>query len=100
MPESVQSRFRGLGRSKRYTTSITAGELLYGALESSATTRWLEAIEALLTEFTCLDFDAASARSYAEIRRFLERSGRRLDDPDLRIAAICTAQDYILVSGN
>jgi tRNA(fMet)-specific endonuclease VapC len=100
LPGGAQARLRGLGRSKRYTTSITVGELLYGALKSSATTRWLQAIDALLHEFTCLDFEAESARRYAEIRLFLERSGRRLDDPDLRIAAICTAQDYILVSGN
>ena len=100
LPDGAQERFRGLDRGKRHTTSITVGELFYGALKSSATTRWLKAIEGLLPEFTCLDFDAESARKYAEIRSSLERSGRRLDDPDLRIAAICAARDLILVSSN
>ncbi len=37
---------------------------------------------------------------YAEIRVALEASGQRLDDPDLRIAAICLAHDLTLVTGN
>lgn len=100
LPEATAKRMGALVREKRYTTAITVGELYYGALRSSATTRWLKAIDDLLPEFTCLDFDAEAARRYGEIRAFLERSGRRLDDPDLRIAAICAAKDQILVSGN
>ncbi|HET6148163.1 MAG TPA: type II toxin-antitoxin system VapC family toxin [Polyangia bacterium] len=100
LPEETRVRIAALDRGKRHTTSITVGELYYGALRSAATTRWLSAIEDLLPEFTCLDFDAAAARGYAEVRSFLERSGRRLDDPDLRIASICAARDQILISGN
>jgi tRNA(fMet)-specific endonuclease VapC len=100
LPVAAAKRIGALPREKRHTTAITIGELSYGALRSSITTRWLAAIDALLPEFTCLDFDAESARRYGEIRAFLERAGRRLDDPDLRIAAICAAKDQILISGN
>ena len=100
LPAAGKERISGLGRDRRHTTAITVGELYYGALRSAATPRWLAAVEELLPEFTCLDFDRESARRYGEIRTFLERSGRRLDDPDLRIAAICVANDQILVSGN
>ena len=100
LPETARSRLSGLGPDQRHTTAITVGELSYGALRSVATQRWLAASDDLLSEFTCLDFDAESARRYGEIRAFLERGGRRLDDPDLRIAAICVARQQILVSGN
>jgi tRNA(fMet)-specific endonuclease VapC len=100
LPDAARARISGLGPEKRHTSAVTVGELYYGALRSSATQRWLAAIDDLLLEFACLDFDADSARRYGELRAFLERSGRRLDDPDLRIAAICLAKDEILVSGN
>ena len=100
LPEAAKTRIGGLAREKRYTTAITVGELHYSSLRSSAAARWLAAIEDLLSEFSCLDFDAASGRRYGELRSFLERSGRRLDDPDLRIAAICLTSDQILLSGN
>lgn len=97
---AAQRRFRSLERDRRYTTAITLGELYYGALRTAAATRWIEHIDRLAEELACLDFDAGAARRYGEIRAHLESKGRRLDDPDLRIAAICSARDYILVSGN
>ena len=46
-------------------------------------------------------FDEPAARAYAEMRVELESIGQRLDDPDLRIAAICVARhDLTLVTGN
>lgn len=100
LPETARRKLAALPPERRLTTAISVGELCYGALRSAVTTRWLAIIDELLREFTCLDFDMPSARRYGEIRAHLERVGRRLDDPDLRIAAICAAKDFILVSGN
>ena len=99
LPEGVFERMRAAAE-RAQTTAITLGELYYGALRSAATQRWLTAISGVVERLPCLHFDAESALRYAEIRSYLERQGRRLDDPDLRIAAICLANDYILVSGN
>jgi len=54
----------------------------------------------------CLDTDVLSVflrrgASPSAQRRLAEVSaGQRLDDPDLRIAAICVAHDLTLVTGN
>lgn len=100
LPEKARRRLAAVPAERAMTTAITLGELHYGALRSSATTRWLAAIKRVVETMGCLAFDAAAARRYAEIRAYLERKGRRLDDADLRIAAICSATDHILVSGN
>jgi len=58
-------------------------------------------VEAFLASgIAILPFDGAAAVEYAEIRSALEGAGRRLDDPDLRIAAICLTHDLTLVTGN
>ena len=49
---------------------------------------------------TILPFDQPSAEAYGSLRAELEASGRPLAEPDLRIAAIATAYDLTLVTGN
>ncbi len=100
LPEKARRRLAAVPVERARTTTITLGELHYGALRSSAATRWLAAIERVVEHLACLPFDAVAARRYAEFRVYLERKGRRLDDADLRIASICSATDQILVSGN
>jgi len=76
------------------------GELLYGAgrRQSAALHRAIE--EYVGGDVSILPFDEPATRSYADIRVELEAAGRRLEDPDLRIAAICLAHDLTLVTGN
>lgn len=82
------------------TTSITPGELLYGALRRDST-RLRETVEAFLESgIAILPFDSAAGAAYARIRIELEKIGRRLGDPDLRIASICRANGLTLVTGN
>jgi tRNA(fMet)-specific endonuclease VapC len=45
-------------------------------------------------------FDESAAIIYGGLRADLERSGKRLDDPDLRIASIALSRDLTLVTGN
>jgi tRNA(fMet)-specific endonuclease VapC len=47
-----------------------------------------------------LPFDSSAAEVYGPLRAGLEREGRRLDEPDLRIASIALSRDMTLVSGN
>ncbi len=97
---ATRARMAALAPDRRFLTSITLGELYYGALRAPAAMRWLDAIERVRSMFRCLPFDEAGARRYGELRSHLEAQGRRLDDADLRIAAICSATDHILVTGN
>src|SRR5947207_1211133 len=100
LPDAARTRLAAVPAERARTTTITLGELFYGALRSGAARRWLTAIEAVTTRLTCLPFDETAAQRYGELRAHLEAAGRRLDDANLRIAAICVATDHVLVSGN
>ncbi len=86
---------------EQFTSSITLGELLYGAHRSSQTAALLERIEArLLPDLPILPFDAPAARRYGEIRAGLEAGGNLIGDADMRIAAIALARGLTVVTGN
>lgn len=99
-PPPAQRRLAEITASGHFTTSITLGELLYGAVRrrSASLVRAIE--EYVRGEVSILPFDEPAAESYADIRVTLEAEGRRLDEADLRIAAICVARDLTLVTGN
>ena len=85
----------------QFTSSVTLGELLYGAHRSSRTTALLERIEeTLLPELPILPFDVAAARRYGELRAELERSGTPIGDADTRVASIALSRGLKVVSGN
>ncbi len=81
------------------TSAITVGELVYGAALRSIPDLDRR-IGMLLSTLPVVSFDEAAAYRYGITRAELEGAGRRLDDPDLRIASIALAHDLVLVSGN
>jgi len=86
----------------QFTSSITLGELLYGARRMGPLADQLLArIETrLLPELPVLPFDASAARRYGDVRRELEQRGTPVGDADLRIAAIALARGLTVVTGN
>ena len=86
----------------QFTSSITLGELLYGAYRlPTHTSLFLERIEgAILPNLPVLPFDAAAARRYGELRADLERKGTPLGEADLRIGAIALSRGLTVVTGN
>jgi tRNA(fMet)-specific endonuclease VapC len=85
----------------QFTSSVTLGELLYGAHRSSRTAALLERIEeTLLPELPILPFDAAAARRYGELRAELERKGTPIGDADTRVASIALSRGLTVVTGN
>lgn len=84
------------------TSSITLGELLFGALRNaSARLDLVEKIETFISQpLPILPFDEPAARQYGRVRAELERRGTPLADPDLRIACIALAQGLAVVTGN
>jgi tRNA(fMet)-specific endonuclease VapC len=82
------------------TTTITMGELLYGAAKKGSE-RLAERVRELLTgAVRIVPFDEGAATRYGSLRAELEAAGRTLSEPDLRIAAIALAHDLTLVTGN
>ncbi|MBA3388646.1 MAG: PIN domain-containing protein [Actinomycetota bacterium] len=85
----------------QYTSSVTLGELLYGAHRSARSASLLERIEAVITvDLRVLPFDAAAARRYGGIRAELESEGTPIGDADVRIAAIALTHGLKVVTGN
>lgn len=92
-------RLGAVSVAEQATTAVTIGEIAYGARRAERLDLYERAVE-LLAEVRVLPFDRAAAESYGSIRVALEREGRRLPDPDLRIAATALAHDATLITGN
>jgi tRNA(fMet)-specific endonuclease VapC len=99
-PLALIRRLAQVAPAFQFTTTITLGELLYGAARrgSPKLTRRVRELVALAT--TVLSFDERAAEVYGPLRAELERAGRRLDEPDLRIASIALSRDLTVVTGN
>jgi tRNA(fMet)-specific endonuclease VapC len=93
------ARLEQVPAAEQATTSITLGEIAYGARKANRLELYDRAV-GLLQGVKILDFDRAAAEQYGEVRLALERAGVRLADPDLRIAAIARAAGRLLVTGN
>ncbi len=99
---ALVSKVAQIPPEQQFTSSITLGELVYGAHRLRERTAILmQKIEdALLPNLPILSFDAAAARCYGELRAELERLGTPIGDADMRIAAIALLHDLKVVTGN
>jgi len=84
------------------TSSITLGELLYGAHRlGGGATDLLDRVEStVVAHLTVLSFDEQAARQYGRLRAELERNGTPIGDADMRIASIALAHEMVVVTGN
>jgi tRNA(fMet)-specific endonuclease VapC len=78
------------------TTAITAFELRSGA----RTANQKKAIDALLDAMTILSFGPEEAQIAADLRLQLESQGRTIGMADYLIAAVCVANDGVLLTRN
>jgi tRNA(fMet)-specific endonuclease VapC len=85
---------------QQFTTAITLGELLYGAAKRASPELDQRIRTLISTSIAVLPFDDVAAETYGPLRARLERDGRRLDEPDLRIASIALSRGLTLISGN
>ena len=95
-------RLAGTPPEEQATSSITLGELLYGARRLDDRGEALaERIESLLIpNLAVLPFDAEAARAYGGLRVVLERAGTPIGDADMRIASIALARDLVVETAN
>ena len=89
-------------QEQQFTTSITMGELLYGAhrIRTQSVQLLARIRELLLRNLPVLPFDRAAADHYGRLKAELERRGTPVDEADLRIGAIALAWGYTVVTGN
>ena len=99
-PMRLVRRLARLAPEAQFTTAITMGELLYGAARKGSARLVAKVREVLLQAQRILPFDEAAAEVYGPLRARLESEGRRLAEPDLRIACIVLSRELTLVTGN
>lgn len=99
-PLGLLRRLARVPPAEQTTTAITVGELLYGAARRGSPKLTRRVRELLESAVTIVPFDRSAAEVYAELRAGLEAEGRRLDEPDLRIAATARSRGLTLVTGN
>lgn len=86
------------------TTSITLGELHYGALRlpqgrrRDQLLRDVQAIDATISQL--LPFDRDAAHHYADLRAAREAGGRRVGNEDVMIAAIARSRGHSVATRN
>jgi predicted nucleic acid-binding protein len=99
-PLPLLRRLAQVPPTEQATTTITLGELLYGAARRGSDQLISRVREVLQLATVILPFDSEAAEIYGPLRAELERQGRRLDEPDLRIASIALSRELTLVTGN
>lgn len=99
---SLIARLASVPQEEQFTSSITLGELVYGAYRLRERTHALleKLEESLLPNLPVLPFDSSAAIRYGEVRAELERRGTPVGEADLRIAAIALDHQLTVVTGN
>ncbi len=94
-------KLRQIDPELQVISSITVGELFYGAFLTSEPDRIIMKIERVVfPSLKVLSFDKDAAIEYGKIRAQLQRKGTMISEPDIRIAAICLSNNAVLVTGN
>lgn len=99
---ALVAKLASVPREAQFTSSITLGEMVYGAYRlPEYTSLFLERLDrVLLPNLSVLPFDVAAAHRYGEMRAELERRGTPLGEADLRIGAIALTRGLTVVTGN
>lgn len=99
-PLALIRRLAQLSAADQFTTTITLGELLYGAARRGSPQLTARVRDVVAIASTVLPFDERAAEVYGPLRAELEANGRRLDEPELRIASIALSRDLTVVTRN
>jgi tRNA(fMet)-specific endonuclease VapC len=98
--EAVVKRLRTVPVTEVCMSVITKAELLYGVEVSPRREQDATALQAFLPHVEVLEFPAAAADHYAEIRADLKKRGQMIGANDLFIAAHARTLGLKLVTNN
>jgi tRNA(fMet)-specific endonuclease VapC len=94
-------RLGGTSKNQQFISSITVGEIVYGAMKSDRPKFHLENLQnVLLPRVNLLPFDSGAAFHYGRLRAEQEAKGKPLSHADLQIAATALTNGLTLVTGN
>lgn len=98
-PEHMRETFKRHS-GQMAISSVTLGELIFGAEKSSRPERNLQDIEGLAARLDVLPFDASAAVHFGQLRAELAREGKPIGPYDQMIAGHARALGLILVTNN
>ncbi len=98
-PEEVRKTFN-LHSGQMAISTITVGELIFGAERSSQPEKNLLDIEGLIARLEVLDFDTDAANHFGQIRAELYAQGQTIGPYDMMIAGHARSNGLILVTNN
>jgi tRNA(fMet)-specific endonuclease VapC len=99
-PPEVRARFERMQPGQIVMSSITLGELQFGASKSNQRARAQAQIEELIQDIPVEELGRGAAEAYGEIRAALQRQGRLIGNNDLWIASHAVALGVTLATNN
>ena len=99
-PLTVRARFEQCALHDVAMSTITLGELRFGAEKSQARERALSTIEQLMQAIPACALPQEAGEHYGEIRAALQKQGLPIGNNDLWLAAHARSQGWILVTNN
>lgn len=98
-PEEVRKTFN-LHAGQMAISTITVGELIFGAERSAKPEQNLADIEGLIARLEVLDFDADAAIHFGQVRAELYSKGEPIGPYDMMIAGHARSKGLVLVTNN
>ncbi len=98
-PKKVRDAFKKHADYLAMST-VTLGELIYGAEKSTQSVRNLADIEVLAARMDVVPFDSQAAIHFGQVRAELSKSGKLIGPFDLMIAGHARSRGLILVTNN
>lgn len=98
-PPALKEKFNALAE-QLCISSITLGELYYGAEKSMRRVENLTAIEQFAARLEVLPFGDKAAAHYGQLRAELERAGTPCGPHDMQIGGHARSEGLILVTNN
>ena len=99
-PPGVLKKLRGKSVGQVGISSITLGELAFGAAKSGRRDESRAALAEFLLALEIASFDSDAASSYGQVRASLEKRGTPIGPLDTLTGAHAAALDVILVTHN
>jgi tRNA(fMet)-specific endonuclease VapC len=98
-PPKLEERFNRLAE-QLCISSITLGELHYGAEKSARRSENLQALEEFAARLDVLSFSPKASIHYGQIRSELDRLGKPIGSLDILIGAHARAEGLVVVTNN
>lgn len=98
-PPALRERFNALAE-QLCISSISLGELHYGAEKSARRAHNLTALEHFAARLEVLPFDAKAAAHYGQLRAELERAGTPCGPHDMQIGGHARSEGLTVVTNN